>query len=215
MELDELKIAWTELGRQLERKDLQIAALQRQNGLFALRSRLRQVTFGQVVQLAFGLWFVVWGGSTWSDHWGTWHVVAYGIVLHLYGLALLIAAAVQLVGVARVDYAGPVATIQQRIVDLKHARLRSERFLLALGGVGWVPVMFLLLHKAGLDIWLLQPAHVLLNLAVGLVISAGMLWASFRYPAWFQRTAQGRHLAEIEHDLAELESGFKRGAGGG
>jgi hypothetical protein len=172
--------------------------------LLGTQSRLRLVTRSQVIQVLIGALFAVWGGSTWMDHWGSWPLVAYGLGVHAYGLALLATAAVQLVRIAAIDYSRPVADVQQGIVDLKRSRMRSERILLAVGGVGWVPIIFLLAHHAGLDVWETQPWKVLANLGVGLAISIGLLWASVRYPAWLERTAQGKNLRDIERDLNDV-----------
>jgi hypothetical protein len=204
MELDELKTAWAELERRLEERDRQVTEMQRHTALLGAQSRLRLVTRGQIMQLLIGVLLAVWGGSTWVDDWGRWHLVMYGLGVHAYGLVLLATAAVQLVQVAAIDYSRPVAIVQRGIVDLKRARVRSERLLLAVGGVGWVPITFLIAHHAGMDIWATRPSNVLANLGVGLAISITLLWASARYPAWLERSAQGKHLADIERDLDEM-----------
>lgn len=205
MELDDLKTAWAELGRRLDEKEAQLAQLRRRNALSDLQSRLRLVTRGQVAQLLTGLLFALWGGSTWIDHWGTWHLVAYGLGLHAYGVAMLATAAMQLMQIVAVDYAGSVTTIQRSLLQLKRSRVRSERILLAIGGIGWVPALFVLAYYAGWDVWAIRPGHVIANLGVGLAISSGLLWASVRYPAWLERSAQGKHFAEMERDLGDLE----------
>lgn len=204
MELDELKIAWSELGRRVEQQDLQVAELRRHNAVHGLRARLRLVTAGQVVQVLIGLLLAVWGGGTWVDHLGSWHLFACGLALHLYGIALIASATLLLTRVAAIDYARPVADIQHAILRLRRARIRTERILLAIGGVIWVPIMLLLLHEVGFDAWLASPANVLANLGAGLLISIVLLWVFARYPAWFERTAQGRHFAALEQDLADL-----------
>ncbi|WOS39430.1 hypothetical protein [Xanthomonas rydalmerensis] len=205
MELDELKAAWIDYGRQLERQTARSDALQRVRGLHGIGRRVRLLAGAQWLQLAIGLLFSLWGGAAWTDHWGSWHLVAYGLALHGYGLALLLTAAVQLRRIGAIDYAGPIADSQQAIVRLRRARLRSDRILFACGGVMWVPALGLLLHTAGVDLWVLRPAVVLANLLAGLAISVALVVASLRWPAWFERSAQHRRLAEIERDLRGLD----------
>lgn len=204
MELEEMKIAWSELGRRLDQRDVQVAELRYRHSVLGLQSRLRLMTRGHLIQLAIGLLLTFWGGSTWPDHWGKWHIVAYGIALHLYGLVLIWTAAVQLRRVMAIDYSGSVATIQAGIVRLKRSRLRTERILTVIGGMAWVPALFLLLYYAGLDVWMSKPGVVIANLTLGVAASAALLWSSWRHPEWFERTAQHRHLAEIERELFEL-----------
>lgn len=124
--------------------------------------------------------------------------------MHFYGLALLATAAVQLARITAVDYTGSIAAVQHSVLPLKRLRTKSERIPLAIGGVGWGPVMFLVLYNAGLDIWSTRPGNVLANLGVGTVISLALLWSSVRSPQWMKRTAQGRHLADVERDLKDL-----------
>lgn len=88
--------------------------------------------------------------------------------MRVYGLALLATAALQLARITAIDYTGPIAAVQHSVLRLKQLRTKSERILLAIGGVGWVPVMFLMLYNAGLDVWSIQPSHVLANLGVGI-----------------------------------------------
>ncbi|UYC10716.1 hypothetical protein [Xanthomonas sp. CFBP 8445] len=204
MELDELKAAWIDYGRQMERQAAQRDALQRARGLHGIGRRVRLLAGAQLLQLAIGLLFSLWGGAAWTEHWGTWHLVAYGLALHGYGLALLATAAVQLRRIGAIDYAGPIADSQQAIVRARRARLRSDRVLFACGGVMWVPALGLLLYAAGVDLWALRPAVVLANLLAGLAVSVVLVAASLRWPAWFERSAQHRRLAEIERDLCDL-----------
>jgi hypothetical protein len=75
-----------------------------------------------------------------------------------------------------------------------------ERILLAFGGVGWVPALFLLLYHVGVDVWMSQPAFVLSNLAVGVAASVGLLWVAGRRPAWLEGSA----LRDLERELGDL-----------
>lgn len=206
MELHELEQAWNGLDQRLARQDLQLRELRHGYGLQAARSRLQRVSLGQLAQLAVGVVVVLWAGSYWADHWGAAHLVSYGIAIHLYGLALAISAGLQLARLRRLTPGQPVLEVQRELLALRRLRIRSERILLVLGFVIWVPVVFVIAHAAGIDVWQHSPGNVLFNLAVGIALSALALWWTHRYRERFERDAAGRSLRAAEQELAELGS---------
>lgn len=204
MEMDELEQAWARLDERLGHQDALLQQVRRLQGVDAARSRLRLVSVGQLVQLAIGLAIVVWAGSYWHAHLGQAHLVVYGVALHLYGIALLVGAALQLVQLARVDYRQPVLELQRRLLALRRLRSRSERALLMAGMVAWVPLVFIGLNAIGQDVWPSRPGVVWFNLGVGVALALLVAWLARRYPAAFDRDAAGRGLREAEAALAEL-----------
>jgi hypothetical protein len=205
MELDELKSAWAEMGLRLEQQDLRLARLQRQSTLDGVRSRLHLLTAGQVAQLLIGLLFTLWAGRYWVAHLAEPQLLVYGVAVHLYGLALLIAAAVQLVQLMTIRYGAPVAEVQQQFLQLKRQRILAERVLLLIGAVVWLPILLILAQRFGFDVWATQPHIVLWNLAIALAVAGATAWAMYRYPGWLERFAIGGQLREAEQQLAELQ----------
>ncbi len=204
MEMIDLERAWQGLDQRLAGLE-EHARQQRVHRTFdSIRARLRLLTLGQVVQLAVATAIVIVAGPYWVEHWGTWHLVAYGVAIHLYGLALLICALTQLMAVWRIDYRQPVLVVQKRLLQLAWFRVRSERWLLVAGFVAWVPLVFALAAAGGLDVWLAKPSIVLLNLAVGVALAAGVGWLTGRFRDRFARDAAGRSLREAEQELAAL-----------
>ena len=170
-----------------------------------VRARLRGLTIGQMVQLVVGVGIVLFAGPYWVGHLDdATHLVVYGIAIHLYGLALLILAATQLMAVWRVDYRQPVVTVQRRLVQLAWLRVRSERWLLMAGFVVWVPVIFAAAAAVGIDAWTTNPWSVLANLAVGVAMAAGVGWLTWRFPDRFFKDAAGRSLREAQRELGDL-----------
>lgn len=204
MEMDELEQAWARLDARIGQQDAMLQQIRQLQGADALRSRLRLVSVGQWVQLAIAVAIVVWAGGYWHAHLGQTHLVVYGVALHLYGIALLVASALQLVQLARVDYRQPVLELQRRLLDLRRLRSRSERALLMAGMLAWVPLVFVALNAIGKDVWLSRPGVVWANLAVGLALALLVDWLRRRFPARFDRDAAGRSLREAEAALAEL-----------
>lgn len=204
MELDELEKAWQSVGARLDAQALELREFRRVGALGAARSRLRAMTAGQWAQLAIGLLIVSWAGGYWWDRMDQPHLVVYGVGVHLYGIALVVASALQLTRLLRIDYRKPTLEVQRALVELRRLRVRSERALLVLGFIAWVPLLFIALRALGMDVWLISPANVWLNLAVGVVLAGAVYWLTHRFRDRFERDATGRSLREAEAELAEL-----------
>lgn len=204
MELDELEKAWQSVGARLDAQALELREFRRVGALGAARSRLRAMTAGQWAQLAVGLLIVSWAGGYWWDRMDQPHLVVYGVGVHVYGITLLAAAALQLTHLLRMDYRRPVIEVQRALVELRWLRVRSERALLVLGFIAWVPLLFIALRALRVDVWLINPAQVWLNLAAGAVLSGLAYWLTRRFRDRFERDAAGRSLREAEAELAEL-----------
>lgn len=206
MELHELESAWQGATRQLERQALRIASLEAATLRTRLRARLGFVALGQWIELAVGVAIAVLAGGYWYDHLGTTHLVAYGLAVHAYGIALIGFAAAHLVRLAAVDPAGPVSAVQARLLSVKRLRIRAEQVLLVFGAVGWVPLLFIAANAVGFDAWRVHPAYVLANLAVGVALASCVVAAIRWRPAWFEHSAMGGRWRAIERDLAEAEA---------
>ncbi len=204
MEMSELQQAWRGLDERLIGLEAVARTERRRRILGDVRWRLGQLGLGQAAQVLVGLAFVIFAGGFWTANWGTPHLVVYGLAMHVYGLALIVPAAMQLVGILRLDPQAPVLAVQARLLALRRLRIRSERVLLVAGMLAWVPILFALAAHAGMDLWPSRPGVVLSNLGVGLALAALVAWLTRRYRDAFERDAVGRSLAQAEADLAEL-----------
>lgn len=204
MELHDLEQAWHGLDQRLAEQDARLRELHYRQGVQSARNRLHRVSLGQLVQLAVGIVIVLWAGGYWVGKLGTTHLVVYGIAIHVWGLALAVSAGVQLARIARISPRQPVVEVQRELLALRRLRIRSERVLLVLGFVIWVPVMLVLANAAGLDLWQRSPGNVLFNLAVGIGLAALAAWWTHRYRERFERDATGRSLRAAEQELADL-----------
>lgn len=207
MDMTELERAWGTLEQQLGAQALALQRIDSHRRVDDVRARLRLLSLGQWLQLAVGLLIVLWAGGYWWDHWGTPHLVAYGFGMHLYGLGLLVFASLQLVRVLTLDYRQCVVGMQRQLLALRKLRILSERVLLPVGMVAWVPMLFVLLRHFGLDVWLDRPAVVWWNLAAGVVLALLCVWLMKRYPDFFDREAVGGSLRRAEDELAGIEHG--------
>jgi len=201
MELQELQAAWQSATQQLETQSLRLDALEGRTLHGRLRGRLGLVSLGQWIELAIGVAIAVWAGGYWFDHLGTPHLVAYGVAVHVYGIALIAMSATQLVKLAAIDWTQPVAQVHARVLGVRRQRIRGERVLLLLGAIAWAPLLFIGLNAIGLDAWRHDPAYVLGNVAVGVVLAIAAAWAMRRWPSWLEASAVGGRLQQVEREL--------------
>ena len=211
IEMTELQQAWRGMEQRLASQELELTRMRERRTLDSARARLRLTSAGLWVQLAVGVLVVLWAGGYWFDHLGDTHLVVYGIGVHLWGIGLLGASALQLTRLAQVDYRAPVLEVQRRMLALRRSRVASERALLIAGSVGWVPVVFIALASIGMDVWRRSPEVVLWNLVAGVGIAVLVAWLTHRFRDAFERDAMGRGLREAEAELSEL-AGSKDGA---
>ncbi len=198
MELDDLKLAWKTLDARLQQHNaLQLAEL-RDRKIGRIRASLRPLMFGQIVQILFGAGCVIAGVGMWNTFTAIVPVLLTGIVFHIYGVLTIIAAAIVLGGIARIDHSLPVLELQQRLARLRKAYLISGMVIGLPWWVLWVlPLVAIAsLHNAqvgasGLSLW------IWLCIAGGI---AGIL-ATWLFHRWLQRPGR-EALAKRVQDSA-------------
>ena len=80
--------------------------------------QLGPVSAGLKAQLAVAALLVLWSGNDWYMHLGETPLVVYGVVLHLYGLAVLISSILQLSHLAAIDHRAPLGKVlRQRSIQ--------------------------------------------------------------------------------------------------
>jgi hypothetical protein len=205
MELQELQAAWQSATQKIETQSLRLAELEGHAMRHRLRGRLGLVSIGQWIELAIGVAIAVWAGGYWFDHLGTPHLVAYGVAVHLYGIALIAMATTQLVKLAAIDWAQPVAQMHARVLAVSRQRIRGERVLLIMGAIAWAPLLFIALNAIRVDVWRFAPAYVIGNVAFGFVLAAAAAWAMRRWPSWLEKSAVGGRLQQVERALRDAQ----------
>jgi hypothetical protein len=124
---------------------------------------LRPLVVGQVVQLAFGLPFALAAGSFWLDHRAAPGLLVAGLLLHLYAIAMIVAAVRNLVLVAGVNEAQPVLGLQERMAALRAWRIREGRWFGIVGSFMWVPMVICAFGLLGVDLVMTHPLYVVAN----------------------------------------------------
>ncbi|QCU72452.1 hypothetical protein E5843_14375 [Luteimonas yindakuii] len=198
MELDELRHAWQVLGRQLEQQGALQRELLRERRLDRMRRGLRPLFWAQLAQGALGLGLILLGVSCWTSHLGVPAMLATGLLVHAFGVVTLLMALITTVLVARIDYAAPVARIQQQLAQLRCVyRINSN----VCGLPWWIFWVFVVLAFADVKPGQGTPAWVLVTLLIG---GIGLL-ATAGFIAWRRRSGRGPGA------LADESAGIRRG----
>lgn len=206
MELDDLKAGWMAMDQRIERLErLEASALARQ-AWAGVRAELRPLVVGQCVQVVAGVLLAVAAGSFWHGHPGVPGLLVAGLLLHLYGIAMIVAAARNLVLVARVTETAPVLALQSRIADLRAWRIREGRWFGVVGSFMWVAMVVCVFGLLGVDIVTVNPVFVGLNLLVACVCVAAFIVVSRVAGA-----PEGAAVRRARTRLEEIEA-FRDGA---
>jgi hypothetical protein len=208
MELDEMKLAWQELEARVRHTQALNFQLLKDNKLNQVRRGLRPLVFGQALQLAIGVAFSAWAAAFWATHLQPLHLLVCGLLVHAYGMLLILFAARNLYLIQRIDYAAPVLDIQRKLVELRAFRVRVEAPVNAvLGCFVWIPVLWMNLAWYGLDLW--KRGFMLWALAcslVGLALVVLVVWAMDRlgYARKIKDNSAGRSVLRAQAALDEL-----------
>jgi len=211
-ELEELKLAWATLERRVaQQNELLLVDRKRRT----LRAQLAPLAVGQVLQMLFGIAATGVGVWLWHSHDEAPLVVASGMALHLYGIAVTIVGFLVLGHLARLDGSQPVVELQRRVLLLRRAVLIGG----AIAGLPWwilwiVPFAVPIALHQGPATTPEAPLWLLANLGVGVVGLVGTLL----FRAWLRRpdhadlarrladAAAGRGLRRVQQELDALRA---------
>ena len=196
MELDELKVTWQALDRKLQQSNAIQLQLFKDGRLKGMRSSLRPLFWGQVVQLLFGIPFLALAVLLWSSgHDLPAHVIAAGIVVHAYGVAVIAFSGMMLGLILSLDYSAPVLGIQKQLAHLRRVYVINGMVAGLPWWFLWVPVLMVLTGLGGGDLYARAPSVVWIGLGIG---AAGLL-ATWWFHRW-SRSPQRPRLAKAMED---------------
>ncbi len=189
MELDELKLAWQTLDRRLQQQTALNLQLLTEARIDKVRSRLRPLWFGQVIQLIVGVLLTVTFANFWVANTGSPALLVSGLLMHAWSVALIISAVTELLLITRIDYAGPVLTIQKSLAQLQMWRLRKAPWLGLPFWLLWMPLTAIAFKVLfGMQ---MHPGVYYLGIPLGI---AGLL-ASLWFLNWARRPERS-HIGE-------------------
>lgn len=193
MELDELKLAWQTLNRRLEQHHALGLQSFKDGRMDRVRHRLRPLRWGQRVQIAAGAGLMLLSAPFWVDRLDTPHLAACGLMLHAYGLMLVLTAARNLYLQGNLDPSLPVVELQKHLAALRVWRLKEGLLYGVTGCLIWIPLLLVVCALLGADLWVHEPAVVWSDVAAGV----GCLAIFYGILAWSQRPGWGRLRAAL------------------
>jgi hypothetical protein len=212
MELEELKMAWETLNQHMKRESAISLALYADRKLANIRTRLRPLFIGQILQLFFGISFLLLAAALWSTRPTALSVVVAGVVVNAYGVGCIIAAGMVMGAISNIDYAGSVLEIQERLARVRCAYIVGGLVAGLTWWFLWIPVLMVLLALVHVNLYAHAPSVVWIGLAIGTVGLAGMLllYAYSRKPSherlrhFADQAMVGRSLQRAQAQLDEI-----------
>ena len=213
MELDDFKAAWQTLDRRLAEQNALNIHLFKEAKLTQVKSQLRPLMIGQVVQLIAGILMSLLFGSFWFDHLDKPHLMLCGLALHAYGIMFIVLAGRELHAINQIDYAAPVVEIQKQLANLRTWRIRMAPLFAITGSIIWIPLLLVIFAWLGADVWTDDPNVVYWFIAssvISLAIVFGIIhW--LRHPSRqglansLDEGSVGQSIRRAQHTLVELE----------
>lgn len=212
MELEELKMTWETLNQHMKRESAISLAMYTDHKLSRMRSGLRPLFIGQLLQIVFGIAFVLLAVALWSTKPKAIPVIVAGVVVHAYGIGCIIAAGVILGAILKIDYSGSVLDIQEKLARLRRAYIVAG----IVGGLTWwflwIPMLMVLLALVHVNLYAHAPSVIWIGMTVGIVGLSGMIWlyAYSRKPEherlrrFVDEAVVGRSLQRAQTQLDEV-----------
>ncbi len=212
MELEELKMTWETLNQHMKRESALSLALYTDRKLANARARLRPLFIGQILQLFFGIAFLLLAATLWSTRPTAIPVIVAGVVVNAYGVGCTIAAGMVMGAISNIDYAGSVLEIQERLARVRRAYIVGGLIAGLTWWFFWIPVLIVLLGLVHVNLYAHAPSLVWIGLAVGVAGLAGTfrLYAYSRKPSnerlrrFVDQAVVGRSLQRAQAQLDEV-----------
>lgn len=200
MELDDLKPAWQRLERELSEQKRMTSALLAERASARVESALRPLFNWQVLQILIGFVLASLGARFWLPRMDQALLMVSGIIVHAYGIALIINGIHVVLRLREIDYSAPVTTLQRRVARLERSYVLSGWILGLPWWLLWIPVGLVVITLAGIDLSRVPPESWLpANIVFGLV---GMALTVVGY-RWARRSSRPR----VRERLARMVSG--------
>jgi hypothetical protein len=199
MELDDLKSAWQTLDRRLDAQAALNLHIFKDGKLDKARRGLRPLVWGQAFQMLCGVALILISVSFWSSHLDIAHLLLAGLLVHVYGVLMIIFGGVTLSLIDRIDYAAPVLAIQKQLGQLRRFYIRTNIGLGLAWWFLWMPLMMMLFMSAfGADLYANAPSVIFSGTAIGAV---GLL-LTWWFHRWSRHPSRPQMAKTVEDSVA-------------
>lgn len=215
MELDDLKSAWQQVTQELEAQKRVTDKLLTERTSRRLEDALRPLFTWQVVQIGVGVLLASIGGQFWVARTGEAVLLASGLTVHAYGIALIINGIRVVMRYREIDFGAPVTTLQKHVAQLERSYVISGWILGLPWWLLWIPLAIVLLTLMGVDVlqgdasgWLVP--NIVAGLCGMVLTLVAYFWArGSTQPGARERLARmvrGASLDRAQALLADVES---------
>lgn len=181
--------------------------LSRRELMTRVKESLRPLRSWQIFQILVGVAIIALGAQCWARNTGVPHRLISGIILHVYGIVVVGAAAHVLTRIGRVDYSKPVSEIRTMLNHIRRAYLLSGPVIGVPWWLMWIPVSVAIGFEA-----VLYPGCLWVSLAIGIPGVVFSLWLLYRMinsnkdsaKKW-QKSFAGECLSSAYVTLGEVE----------
>ncbi|MFK7766892.1 MAG: serine/threonine protein kinase [Mariniblastus sp.] len=149
--------------------------LSRRELLDRVKASLRFLRNGQIIQIFVGVALILIGAMCWTQNIGIVHRVVCGVVLHVYGVGVIAAAAHVCTRIGRMDYSQPVSKVREMLDRVRKAYLITGPVI----GFPWWLMWLPLAVAIGFDA-VLHPNCLWVSLATGIPGLVISLWLYLR-----------------------------------
>ena len=135
---------------------------------------LRPLFWGQILQMLIGILFIAIGVHCWTRNMEVPHRLGSGILLHVYGVALILCAGVTCARIRRLDYSKPLDEVRAQLQAIQSHYLRSGTILGFSWWLLWIPLSIAI----GFD-FIAEPRTLLITSLLclfGLIASLTAFW---------------------------------------
>ena len=181
--------------------------LSRRELMGRVRDSLRPLFRGQIIQILFGVCFIALGAQCWARNTDVPHRLVCGVIVHVYGVVMIAAAAAVCTKIKRIDYSEPVAAIRRKLDEVRKTYLRLGSLVGFPWWLMWIPVAV----AAGFD-FVMYPGCLIPSLAIGVIGLVVCYWLYIRTlrsesasaEKWRKQFA-GESIANAYMTLGEIE----------
>lgn len=173
----------------------------------SVENSLRPLFRGQIIQILIGVAMIVLGAQCWAPNTHVIHLLVSGVILHVYGLAIIVAAANVMTRIKRIDYSKPVDHVRSRLDAVRTMYLRVGPIIGFPWWLMWIPAFV----AFGFDA-VLHPNCLIISLCVGVVGIMVSVWLYARVLKSEKTSAEnwraklsGKSIAAAYRALDEIE----------
>ncbi len=211
MKIDEMKEVWNKMNETIEANHSFSRFVFVRDESRRAGTSLRPLFWGQICQIVFGVILILLAVGHWTTYADDSIQLVCGIVIHVYGVMVVILAGLTLAGIQQIDFASPVLEIQKRLASLRQTYIINGMIVGLPWWLLWIPFMNILLGPIGGKMFAGSPGWLIGSLAFGVV---GLI-ATFAYhrwsvsrgsSVWTSDQAAGGSLSKAKQIMDEVES---------